>query len=55
MKLFNKIFCCHDWVEKERKNYSNYIFYSKGCEPKPDYINILYVCKKCGKFKTITL
>ena len=55
MKLFDKIFCCHEWMEKERIEHSDYITYSFNCHPKADYVNILYVCKKCGKFKTIKL
>lgn len=45
INLINKWACCHDWqLEKEIE---------VECDNRTIYHKYIYVCKKCGKFKTI--
>lgn len=42
MKIFEKLFCCHDWTEIHRVEYL-------------DCVALLLKCKKCGKLVKKTL
>ena len=45
IKLINKWACCHDWELKKEIEVE--------CDYGTIYHKFIYVCKKCGKFKTI--
>lgn len=54
MKILNKIiqkwFCCHEWEEQKLIEE-----YGKGNSSRPHTVHCLYICKKCGKIKTIKI
>ena len=45
INLINKWACCHDWQIKKEIEVE--------CDDEGVYHKFIYVCKKCGKFKTI--
>lgn len=49
-KIINKLCCSHEWEEV-----SHIKTYSKNDGELPIQIDYLYCCKKCGKFKQITI
>ena len=48
--IINKKFCCHDWELVEEVS-----TYSKAGDKLPYKRTRVYVCKKCGKFKQLTI
>lgn len=49
-KIIQKWFCCHEWEEhKLIEEYDN----DKSI--RPNTIHCIYICKKCGKIKTIKI
>jgi hypothetical protein len=48
MKLFEKLFCKHKYVERYRTEH-----YDGG--KLPDYIRITLICSECGKIKQIKI
>jgi hypothetical protein len=50
-KIINKLCCSHEWEEVSHiKTYSQ-----SNNRELPIQIDYLYCCKKCGKFKQITI
>lgn len=49
-KIINKLCCSHEWEEV-----SHIKTYSQSGGELPVQIDYLYCCKKCGKFKQITI
>ena len=48
-QLLEKLACKHNWYEQQRfNNMANSIDHKI-----PSKIKIIYICKKCGKFKKI--
>ena len=45
INLINKWACCHDWQIKKEIEVE--------CDDGGVYHKFIYVCKKCGKFKTL--
>lgn len=49
-KIIQKWFCCHEW--EERKLIQEY-YDDKSI--RPIRVHCIYICKKCGKIKTIKI
>lgn len=45
INLINKWACCHDWELKKEIEVE--------CSDGATYYKFIFVCKKCGKFKTL--
>lgn len=60
-RLFKKIMCRHNWVEKERffiPGLWNFTYTGFGYDVVDlayDKINILYICSLCGKMKKVRM
>lgn len=49
-QLFNKWSCCHEWDQLEE-----IATYEGDYSSRPYKRTYLYCCKKCGKFKKVTI
>jgi hypothetical protein len=49
-ELLQKLTCCHNWEER-----GTYRKYEDGYSKLPWEIEKIYICKKCGKIKTIKI
>ena len=49
-KIIQKWFCCHEWTKVEEIDE-----FDKDNSIRPHTIHCVYICKKCGKIKTIKI
>lgn len=49
-KIIQKLFCCHEWTKVEEIDE-----FDKDNSIRPHTIHYVYICKKCGKIKTIKI
>jgi hypothetical protein len=43
-----KFLCCHEWEQVKKSE-----LYWSGTDKYPTWVEITFLCKKCGKFKKI--